>query len=406
MRNYLLASIAAVATTLVGGASAAPPPAPQFEAQTIDPEVQIGYGVVVGDVDGDKRLDILLADKRQFVWFRNPGKPGERWPRFVMAENLTELDNVCIAARDIDGDGRVEVAVGAQWNPAETSNVERSGAIFYLIRPADPTARWTPVRIEPHDPTTHRMQWIPAGDKKFALAVLPLHGKDNKAGQGTAVRLQVITPPENLSDPKASWQSRFVDTGMHMTHNFDIVTQEESENIVIAGQEGVRQFSLSRANEKTTLLPTLASNTNAGEVRVCRGRLVTISPMHGSQVLHQYWVPAKQPVFSKKGTPRHSINVVLDDTLREGHALGVADLLKIGQPQVVAGWRLPNADKKVGIRLYILPGGNQDTHVIDDNTMACEDLKIADLDGDGWLDIVASGRATHNLIIYWNRTAP
>lgn len=35
--------------------------------------------------------------------------------------------------------------------------------------------------------------------------------------------------------------------------------------------------------------------------------------------------------------------------------------------------------------------------------MACEDLKLADLDGDGRLDIVASGRATKNLVIYWNR---
>jgi hypothetical protein len=38
--------------------------------------------------------------------------------------------------------------------------------------------------------------------------------------------------------------------------------------------------------------------------------------------------------------------------------------------------------------------------------MACEDLKIADLDGDGQPDIIASGRATHNLVIYWNRTKP
>jgi hypothetical protein len=38
--------------------------------------------------------------------------------------------------------------------------------------------------------------------------------------------------------------------------------------------------------------------------------------------------------------------------------------------------------------------------------MACEDLKLADLDGDGKLDIIASGRASNNLKIYWNRTAP
>jgi hypothetical protein len=34
--------------------------------------------------------------------------------------------------------------------------------------------------------------------------------------------------------------------------------------------------------------------------------------------------------------------------------------------------------------------------------MACEDLCLADLDGDGKLDIIASGRATKNVKIYYN----
>jgi hypothetical protein len=36
--------------------------------------------------------------------------------------------------------------------------------------------------------------------------------------------------------------------------------------------------------------------------------------------------------------------------------------------------------------------------------MACEDLKIADLNNDGRPDIIAAGRATKNVIIYWNET--
>jgi hypothetical protein len=41
---------------------------------------------------------------------------------------------------------------------------------------------------------------------------------------------------------------------------------------------------------------------------------------------------------------------------------------------------------------------------IDKNGMACEDLKIADLNGDGRLDIIAAGRSTQNLKVYWNET--
>ena len=41
---------------------------------------------------------------------------------------------------------------------------------------------------------------------------------------------------------------------------------------------------------------------------------------------------------------------------------------------------------------------------IDDDGIACEDLVLADLNGDGKLDIIASGRATHNLRVYFNET--
>ena len=128
--------------------------------------------------------------------------------------------------------------------------------------------------------------------------------------------------------------------------------------------------------------------------------------MHGNRVIYQRLVPNEMPNPHAKPGQMRPIDVVVDDTLREGHALGVADLLKIGRPQIVAGWRMPNAEKKVGIRIYVpqdAGGTKWTTHVIDDNTLACEDLKIADLDGDGRLDIVASGRSTHNLVIYWNR---
>src|ERR1051325_9428229 len=74
-------------------------PLPKFRAVEIDSKIEIGYGVAVADVDGDKKPDILLADKRQIVWYRNP-----TWEKFVIAEGLTKLDNVCLTAADIDGD--------------------------------------------------------------------------------------------------------------------------------------------------------------------------------------------------------------------------------------------------------------------------------------------------------------
>ena len=79
-----------------------------------------------------------------------------------------------------------------------------------------------------------------------------------------------------------------------------------------------------------------------------------------------------------------------------------------GSDQVVVGWRAMNRPGvKVGIKLFTPlddEGKTWRTTWIDDNQMACEDLCLADLDGDGKLDIIASGRATHNLVIYFNQT--
>src|SRR5688572_9361580 len=210
---------------------------PKFEAQVVDNNVAIGYGIAIGDVDGDRKPDILLADKKQFVWYRN----GD-WKRFVMVENLTESDNVCIAARDINGDGQVEVAVGAQWNPSETTDTLKSGSVHFLIRPKDPTQRWTPVKLH-HEPTVHRMRWVKAEGNKFHLIVLPLHGRGNKNGEGEPVKVIAYEVPKN---PAEKWKHTAIDESMHLTHNLDIVPKGKSELIYVGGKEGIKILSFEK----------------------------------------------------------------------------------------------------------------------------------------------------------------
>jgi len=367
---------------------------PKFEEQTIDDQVEIGYGLAIGDVDGDGKPDILMADKKQFVWYRN----GD-WKRFVMVDNLTESDNVCIAARDINGDGKVEVAVGAQWNPGETSDTEKSGSVHYLIRPEDPTQPWTPVALH-HEPTIHRMRWIKAGEDNFHLIVLPLHGRGNQNGEGAGVKVIAYQMPE---DPKSGWKYWTIDESMHLTHNLELVEEGDGERLLIGGKEGAKSFSF--INEKWRPSATgewLVENQSFGELRVGRSGagefLAGIEPMHGNVVsVHTFPNGASSPV-----------RTVISSDFHQGHALGAGDLLGKGTDQIVAGWRNPDKNGKVGVKIFVSKNAEHtawEEHWIDDNGMACEDLVLADLDGDGRLDIIASGRATNNLKIYWNKNS-
>lgn len=357
---------------------------PRFHEHVLDTNVCIGYGLAIGDVDGDGKPDILLADKKQFVWYRN----GD-WQRFVMAENLTEHDNVCIAARDIDGDGKVEVAVGAQWNPSETSDTVKSGAVFYLVRPKDPTRTWKAVKLH-HEPVTHRMRWAKAGDR-YHLIVLPLHGRGNKGGEGKGVRVFAYEMPARPE--KQPWKLMLLDESLHMTHNMDVVADGNRDVVYIGGKEGIKAFVFEGG--RWSLLdgkPWVVKGSSFGELRSAGvGNLIAgIEPMHGTELT----------VYNNNGE-----RTVLTSKLKQGHALAVADLLRRGDHQIVVGWRDPNDESRVGVKLFVPrnPSGWQEFW-IDENGMACEDLQVADLNGDGLPDIVAAGRSTKNLKIYWNAT--
>jgi hypothetical protein len=366
--------------------------AAKFRAVEID-KIEIGYGVTVADVDGDRKPDILLVDKNQVAWYHNPD-----WKKHVIAENLTKLDHVCIAAADIDGDGKAEIAIGAGWNPGDTVN---SGAVFYLKPGTDRTARWEPIEL-PHEPTVHRMRWVRNAEGKSDLVVVPLHGKGNKNGQGDGVKILAYQMP---SDLKAPWKTKMINDTLHMTHNFDPVQWDSDSGfeMLIGSREGSFLFDSKR--EGLVQLGGKESG-GAGEIRLGKmknGRrfFATVEPMHGTNLVVYVEPLGPQP----RQWERH----VLDSSLVDGHALACGDLLGQKTDQIVVGWRaMGKPGVKVGIKMFQMRGdepANWEPSFVDDNQMACEDLCLADLDGDGKLDVIASGRGTKNVKIYFNESS-
>jgi len=68
--------------------------------------------------------------------------------------------------------------------------------------------------------------------------------------------------------------------------------------------------------------------------------------------------------------------------------------LGTGREQIVAGWRKPDTAGKCEFACMIgMRPPKWTTHLIDDNGVAVEDLKVTDLNGDGKPDIIAAGRS-------------
>ena len=384
---------------LLAAASLVHAQSPSFKEQLIDSEVGIGYGLVAADVNGDGNKDILLADSNAIVWYENP-----TWKKHIIVEKLTEKDHVCLAARDIDGDGKCEIAVGAEWNPGDTVG---SGAVFYLIPPADRTQKWEPVKL-PHEPTTHRMKWVRNRAGRFDLVVVPLHGRGNdKNGAGAGVRVLAYHMP---ADPRAEWNTTVVQGTMHKTHNLDIIPApgDEAESLLLCGREGVVRLDQTDNGWKEQWIAQHPADSTellgAGEVRYGafsggQPYVTTIEPMHGDKLV-LYTPPANGP---KNGTWERR---VLATDLVDGHAIATHDLLGLNNRQIVVGWRAQQKIGKVAVKLFWTTkedGSGWLSAMIDDGGMACEDAVCADLDGDRDLEIIAAGRRSKNVKIYWNQ---
>lgn len=400
------------AGTRTADSPAAPAWAPRFKAQEIDTGLKIGYAVQVADLNGDAKPDLVVVDQHKVVWYENP-----TWKKRVLLDGKTKPDNVCVTALDIDGDGKLDLVIGAGWRPTDTAN---PGTLQWLKNPGVADKEWAMYPIPCDEPTVHRIRAIDIdGDGKPEVVSVPLQGKactqKGNWTDGRPVRITAYKVPANPEKPE-SWKPVVLSDQLFVCHNFwpwpapmpgrpwDIlVTSYDGVHVIHSGPNGWRTDKVGDGNQSNPKGSRGASEVKPGRLPGGRQFIATIEPWHGNQVV------TYTPNDDKKVWDRH----VIDGQLRWGHAVWCADLDGDGADELIVGVRddpNPKAgdgfkDRR-GVRVYKCTDGKGETWerlMLDEGGVAVEDLAAADLDGDGKTDIIAVGRQTGNAKIYWNQ---
>jgi hypothetical protein len=374
---------------------------PTFVKHTVDGDFRAGYQAVSVDVDADGLQDILAMATRtgQITWYRNPG-----WEPYQIVTGATGFINV--APYDVDGDGNVDLALASEFS---LGNSTGGGLVHWARAPEDPMTEqeW---QLYPIDqvPTSHRLRWADLdGDGRKELVNLPIIGVGaTEPEYAGAAELRAYHIP---NDPTGAWEIEVLeDSFLELAHGLEVTDWDgdAAEDLLTASSVGVSLIRPSLEGQPEHVLrlgeglEAPAPNRGSSEVGVGalgdRGRFIaTVEPWHGDEVV----------VYLEGGAegfpwPRRQIGTGLG----AGHGLVTADLNNDGFDEVIAGGRSGDA---AALYIYRYRPATDDWESIplDLGGVAVSSLDTEDFNGDGAMDILVLGSGTRNVVWYENSGA-
>ncbi len=328
---------------------------PKFATHELATDLKGGYQVVVADVNGDGKPDLiaLASGITELVWFENP-----TWQRHVLASGFNRMINCAFEVID----GKPIVVLAHEFNNEASKSI---GIVSVLTPGADRTLPWSAQEID-RLPTSHRIRTLKLDGKTVFLNV-PLTAADAHPPDYRGHVPIVYYRP-------GVWKREVVSTEEEgVLHGVWI---EGQNSFLTASFVGIHRYEkVQKRWVRTELSPADPSpwpQSGSSDVALSDSFLAAIEPWHGSQVV----------VYELNGKRRK----IIDSSLTDRHTIQVADLNGNRHTQIIAGYRGAGG----GVNLYELVNGEWRRSVLD-SKMPAAACAVADLNGDGRPDVACIG---------------
>jgi hypothetical protein len=339
---------------------------PAFSTHEIATGLKGGYQVIVADVNGDGKPDLiaLASGMPDLVWFENP-----TWKRHVLATGFNRMINCAFA----EIDGKPVVVLASEFNNDASKS---TGVVSVLTPNGDRTHPWT-VREIDRLPTSHRIRVLNLGGQTVFLNT-PLtsadaHPPDYRGHVPIVYYRPGIWKREMVSEKEEG-----------VLHGVWI---EGPNTFLVASFLGIHRYQHQDGTWIRTEIaagdPSPWPKSGSSDIAEAGDLIAAIEPWHGNQVV----------VYTHAGKTRQ----IIDSSLVDGHTILAANIGGEHKVEIVAGYRGGGG----GVNLYTLSRGEWQRTVLDPH-MAAAACVAADLNGDRRLDIACIGSATANLKWYEN----
>ncbi len=364
--------------------SQAPPVQVEFRAHVVDPMIGGDGSVMAVDINKDGKPDIVVnangpgVAKVEYVWYENP-----TWERHVITDGKPATQEH--TSYDIDGDGIPELVLQTGF---AQEHEKSEGNVWLLEHQGDPRQRWKERLIEKY-PASHDTRFADIdGDGKKELINGPLTGPGTKSPWvGGKVSIFWYRPGE--------WKRMIVTEDLNgINHRIRPVfwdVNDKRESLLTSGYDGISLFrSTGSGNnlkwERQTLHP--AHPPVEGKPQIIGGGDAALGRINGKRFIAS--VEGFNPsdvvaVYTEDSAGKWTRRVLLEPpNFMSGHDVAVADLNGDRRDDFIAGDRNGN-----DTHVFYAPSDptGQWIHQVIPG-MAAESNVIADINGDGRMDLV------------------